>query len=477
MENGVYKEFLELVGFGDAPWDQEMDEMLPKWKYAAKKLGLTEKDHKFAVKEWIPKNYDVTKEGVRKSLGLIIAEVADLAMASEYKKKGHKIVYGVLPAHSPFYTAMKKTDPEVDIYFPDAALVILMNPLFHKLNPLLEEAEAHGVRLGCRHCALNKTRYAALRKGIIPMPTASWIWGFVCDQAPQSDEFFKGYWNEDYPIIVSRIPHDQPAHKREFEDDERVKYLAAEMREGYEKTCEKIGIEVDNNAIMAALDDRLKYMMKYTQLMKQEASDPPPFGGDIAMMSLMPMFLGFNTEYKYGNEALACMLRDGKESIDKGEGVVPKGSPNIMAWFIPFCNPWIIRRFEENGVAMSYCEGILASKSELQIPKYFEAFEANAEMFLKWDQEQNWGIKVDWSVEKMETYNIDAMVWGFMDFDRWLGSDHKICSRVVEEKSGKPCFYIEGDIYEDRDYSEEALRTRIETVCEVIKARVGTKGK
>jgi len=63
-------------------------------------------------------------------------------------------------------------------------------------------------------------------------------------------------------------------------------------------------------------------------------------------------------------------------------------------------------------------------------------------------------------------------MWGFEDFDRWLGSDQKLCLAYVEKKTGKPCFYVEGDIWEDRDYSQEAMRTRVETICEIVKARV-----
>ena len=64
---------------------------------------------------------------------------------------------------------------------------------------------------------------------------------------------------------------------------------------------------------------------------------------------------------------------------------------------------------------------------------------------------------------------VDGIVFGFLDFDRWLGSDHRLLARIVAEKTKKPVFYIEGDVWEDRDYSPEALRTRIESICEIVK--------
>lgn len=52
---------------------------------------------------------------------------------------------------------------------------------------------------GCRHCALNKARFTARKLGIIPSPDISWIWGFVCDEGPKTDEFI---FNETRPEIL-----------------------------------------------------------------------------------------------------------------------------------------------------------------------------------------------------------------------------------------------------------------------------------
>jgi len=471
MENDIYKRFLELAGFTDPPLNEEMDDMLPKWKKAAKKLGLTKEDHKYAVKHWIPRNFEVNLEGWRKTIGMWIAEISDIMMAKEYKEKGKKLVYGVIPAHSAYYRALKLTDPEVNVYFPDASLASFLNPFFHKIAPLLEDAEMHGIRYGCRHCALNKTRYALIRKGLIPTPDASWIWGFACDQAPKSDEFIKEYFYKDYPIIFSRIPHDQPAFKVEYKDDKRVKYLGSIMREGYRDVCERIGIEVEKRAIKEAFEERFEFILKFGEVMRLQAADPTPYNGNITVFLVTPSSTAFNTGYKYANIALDAVLKDMKERVDKGEGVVPKSSPKAMAWFIPYNNPFISNMFDENGVSLAYGEGLLPSKAEFEFPRFTDPFDASAEAFLKSSLIVNWGNKANLAIEKMQTYNIDCMIWGFLDFDRWLGSDHKLCARYVEEKTGKPSFYIEGDIWEDRDYSEEALRTRIETICEVVKAR------
>jgi hypothetical protein len=44
---------------------------------------------------------------------------------------------------------------------------------------------------------------------------------------------------------------------------------------------------------------------------------------------------------------------------------------------------------------------------------------------------------------------------------------------MVGERTGLPTFYIEGNSWEDRDYSPEALRTKVESICEILKMKKG----
>ena len=99
MATNAYEDFLRLTGFEEG----EMSTYLPEWRGASKKVGLTERDVAFAVKEWIPTHFDIELEGVRKSIGAFLKEFIDLTKANEYKEKGVKIVYGILPASLHYY--------------------------------------------------------------------------------------------------------------------------------------------------------------------------------------------------------------------------------------------------------------------------------------------------------------------------------------------------------------------------------------
>ena len=146
-------------------------------------------------------------------------------------------------------------------------------------------------------------------------------------------------------------------------------------------------------------------------------------------------------------------------------------APKLIFYVLPFSNPWIIKIFEQNGVGVPLSVFKLLAGRELRPPSFEDPYMAAAENWFRRGKTVNIGYEVEQICEKLKTYGADGMVFGFFDFDRWWGSHHRLMARMVEEKTNLPVFYIEGDIWEDRDYSPEALRTRIESICEIVKMR------
>lgn len=46
-----------------------------------------------------------------------------------------------------------------------------------------------------------------------------------------------------------------------------------------------------------------------------------------------------------------------------------------------------------------------------------------------------------------------------------------MAAKIVEERTGVQHFYMESDFWDDRDYNEEALRTRIESISQILKMK------
>jgi benzoyl-CoA reductase/2-hydroxyglutaryl-CoA dehydratase subunit BcrC/BadD/HgdB len=468
MAKDIYEDFLRLTGFEE----DEMSEYLPQWRKASERLGLTEDDVKFAVEKQLPTYFAIELEGIRKLLGCFVKETIDLTKANEYKEQGVKIVYGILPAILHFYYALKLTAPDkVYVSFPDIFLTLVMNGLFHKLAPYLEEAEKTGIPYGCRHCALNKTRYAAFRLGIIPPPDISWIWGFICDEAPKTDEFIRIYHDPEWKTYITRLPHDQPLGTVEDEVIDRVEYLANQMRDGFESAQKEIGIKVSEEKINEVIAIWQRYATKLSELAQLMATDPQPLGVISARPFWEPLFCPFNIGLEPIEKALDIIIKEIKQRVAKNEGILPKGAPKLMIYSIHPSVPWIAKMFEDNGVGIPFPEFFTLTKKQLTPPTFEDPYMAAAEGWLRTSGMVNPGYQAEQICEKMVTLKVDGMVMGLMDFDRWLGSSHRLLARMIEEKTKLPVFYIEGDNWDDRDYSQEALKTRIESICEIVKMR------
>jgi len=470
MGKDIYEDFLRVVGFEE----EEIPGYLPEWRTASEKLGLTKEDVRFATKERIPQHFDLTLRGVRKALGAEIREAVDLTKANEYKKNGVKIVYGILPAILTNYYAIKVSGGDnVFVSFPDLFLVNVLNIFFHKLDPFLETSETEGgIVYGCRHCALNKTRLAARIKGVIPSPDVIWTWGFNCDEGPKTDEYINCYYDPDWNVEITRLPHDTHFGEMDDENTERVEYLALQMKDSCKKVEDIIGIKITPESLSAAVKTWQRFAFKLGQLQRMVfTADPLAMDGNTVALVSSVLACPFNTGVGYMEEAVDILTKEGRESVNKGEGILPKGAPRVVCYFVPSYNPWLNTIYLENGVGLTLSLLTSVSKRQLKPPTYKDPYMATAEQWLRMPAGANMGMEIEDAIEKIETLKPDAVVWGFFDFDRWLGAHQKMMAKLIEERTGVPQYYLECDFWEDRDYSPEALRTRIESMCQVIKMK------
>lgn len=466
----IYRDYLEFLEIDE----KDIDKLLPEWIEGSKVLGLTEEDIEYSMKEYIPQNWEIEYLGVRKMLGCYVREMIELSKLHQYKKEGKKIVYGIIPAISINYLGLKYAGGD-NIYtgFPDISLVSAINGLFHKLDPYLERAEEDGMTYGCRHCALNKTRIGAKASNVIPSPDVIWSWGLNCDEGPKTDEYIASLYGEDWRYIVSRIPHDTLYGEEDDENEERIAYLAEVLKAGQTEIEEIIGIKASPEDMKRAIADQSRYQFKFSQLNSLVVkSNPQVISGSALTNFGQPFNYPWNSGQEHMEEALDIMLREVKQAMKEGKGAFPKDAPKLGQYFVPFSVPWVDRIFKDNGVGTTFSLTFTPSKSQMKPPKYEDPFMATAELWLKMPFGQNMGYEIQGMVEKVEMCKpFDGLIMGFFDFDRWLGAHHKIASRIIEEKTGVPTFYIEADFWEDRDYSEEALRTRIESIAQVIKLK------
>ena len=469
MATNVYEEFLELCAFEP----EEIPEILPQWIEAAKTFELTEEDIRFSIEKWIPENWDIQYRGIRKMIGAWIRELIELSKATKYKEAGAKIIYGIIPAITTSYQAMKySAGDNIYISFPDAMLVTVLNAFFHKVNPYLECAEENGFTYGCRHCALNKTRIAARWKKVIPAPDVIWSWGFNCDEGPKTDEYIQCLFDKDWKYVITRLPHDTSFGENDDELEDRVEFVAQEIKDGLRQIEEITGIEITEEHMKKALQDSNRYAFKNGMLVSlMSKADPVPLGGSDIVNFQQPMGVPFNTGLKYLEEAIDLTIKEVRQAIKDGKGVAPKGAPKVAFYGVPIAVPWVDRMFRENGVAPTVSFNLSPTKKMLMPQKYTDPYMATAEQWLRMPLGMNMRSETDTMVQKIKDNKPDAVVMGFFDFDRWLGAQQKMAAKLMEDETGVSTFYMEADWWEDRDYSPEALRTRIESISQVLKLK------
>ena len=470
MSRDVNRELLEMAAFEG----EELEKFLPVWLEAVDRVGLKESDITFAVDTYIPQNWDIKYLGIRKMIGAYLRELAEVVSTPKLKEQGVKIVYGILPAITTYYYAVKKAGGDkVFVGFPDLMMVNVLNSFFHGAAPYLYEAEKQGFTYGCRHCPLNKMRYAAYVTGVIAAPDIIWSWGFNCDEGPKTDEMIQGVTGKKWNYHVSRVPHDTLISEQDDEIEERLKFMAEEMKIGVQAITEATGIVVTDEDLSAAMKESNRIGFKIGMLTSLcTNADPAPLGGESLTLLQQVLTVPFNTGYKYMEDAMDTLTKEIKAAIKAGEGVVPKGSAKVGFYNTPFCIPWVGKFFRDNDVIITFCHALTLSKKQMSPTKYKDdIWMASAESWLRNGMCQNLSCETDSIIEKIEIANPDGMIMGFFDFDRWLGAQQKLIARLLEERTGIPTYYIEADFWDDRDYSPEALRTRIESICQVINMR------
>lgn len=468
MYDPIYREFLEFFEIKG----ERLEKTLPDWIEACKRLEVSTDELRFSLYEWVPAHYQIKYKGLRKVMGAMLLEAIDHTKLPEYKAQGVKLVYGVLPANIVTYQSLKIAGGDkVFVSFPDAVMMAFNQVFFNRGGKYFEVAEQAGMTYGARHCALNKMRVGIRLANVIPTPDVDWAWGTVCDEATKIDEYINCLYDEKWKTVITRIPHDTSIGENQWEMDQYVKLYAKELKRSMEEVEEIIGIKVTDEHMAESLRVMNNAMSKSVQIiMAVSNANPQPLGGNSLILFGLPKTFPYNTGFDFYNEGVNEMAEELAVDIANGVGVYPKDAPKVAFYFQPWALPWLDTLFRENGVATGASMTTSPSARLMQPSRYTDPYEQAAESWLKSNYTLGCHVETDDWIAKVKMLKPDAYISGFLDYDRWIGTLHKQMTRKVGEACGIPAFYIEGDWYDSRDYSEEALRTRIESICQIIKA-------
>jgi len=457
-----YDTLLELCGFEDG----EIDSERPRIEKVFQRLELGPADMERA-ESWTRQNHDVELLGVRKILRLWLKELIDLVLAREEGKK--LVYYGFPTIPGPAATIAAASD-EVYCTCPDVVLCHTLGQIFNKLGPVLEAGEENGLPPGHGLCSLQQVRVGGMAKGIIPVPDLVLTSSYFCDMGSKTDELL----HERYGHAAVYVDGSMDSRWGEFPEylPERVEFLGGQLEKVFEGVREVLGVEITEKARSEGASRNRDLMGALRELVAlMDEGDPQPIS--VVMLDLAQRLTTGSAGRRMlteGAQAIALLNQGVKERVDKGIGVVEKGAPRVVVFISHFSDPSIIRMVENCGLsiprthiaagsakyrgAATFISGEILAKEEMARGGYHGAYGAIKRV-----------------AEATREANLDGVIWNYLFNCRPLALYGELLKRFVEKETGIPVLALEFDLADSRTYSAGALRTRVETFAEMLRAR------
>jgi len=478
MGKDVYDELMELLG-----WEpEEARDFKPELKEGLKKLLVQPEDVKLAVKERLPKYFTLDSPGMRWLLRIWLRDFVRLGCPTPEEKDRNLLIGGIFPNVAMLQCLpFKVADPAIQIHATDWVADHVGEVFFHVGWKYAEAAERAGVGIEQISCSLNKMRIGLHVLGIIP-PSIQVIGRCLCDDAPNSAELINTLDGSKSSIAVRVRDTGFEAEMFEPLADE---YFAKSLERSIHEVEGWTGVKITPQIQAECVKNMFKCFQAMTKVIEFFKEDPVPLNGNDSVLFNLPLVCPLDVlapDYMEYYDCLNMIANDCKERVDKGIGVVPKGTPRIASTIIvPFGQPDLVPMFHEAGCSFDFSSGALITKKigadttralmNENLYKAFAEYYCAGEIVLN-DVASMHRTQMDQTRE----FKIDGWFQGLYRPCRCLIQHHYILSKWME-KEGIPSIAPSCDLYMDRDYPPEKMRTMIETFAEVVKRSKAEKEK
>jgi hypothetical protein len=462
--NMDYHNFFKLCGFTE----DAIKEQSPRIDKTFQKLDITEEDVRRAEGR-IQYYYDTNLEGVRKLLGVHVKEMINLVLARE---ENRKVIYCEWPG-SASALLMSGIHTVDDVYFGTPAsqtINVVMGCIFDKLGPIMEAGEESGLPAGAAHCALWQTHLGAIASGIIPKPDLIVSPGYLCDIPAETDQLL----SEQYGIPVVYCDGCIDWQWEDWPDipQHTVQYAARQLEKAKAKIEEVIGCKMSDDADTVGLTDVMKLYYNLQALVGlMGRADPQPtsqLNVDLAWWLIQsPM-----RHREEATQALLTLIKEVKQLIDEGKGILPKGTPRVYVAHRVAVDPSILRMMEDAGLALPVVCTDWLSPTQLQFQST-TPLEVVMEVLFKTGPSSSVG-NVAFDIACCKTWNVDGAIITCPYSCRVYAMSTLIIKKAIGEELGIPVMALEIDAYDTRQYSAGQLRARVEAFAELLRTAKAT---
>jgi hypothetical protein len=459
---GYYDALFEICGFHQ----EEIEKERPRIEKVLEKINIGPDDMNEIAKR-VNEQLDIELLGVRKLLRAWLLELLDLILA---KEEGKKVIYYGYPSIQGPGMAMKAAGGEnVYIGCPDVILAHTIGFIFNKLNPLLEAAESGGLPPGHGLCSLQQIRHGALALGIIPVPDLVTGSSYFCDMGSKADELLHEIYG--HPAIYIDGSMDSAWGEFPSYDSERIKFFGQQINKLFTQVKEHIGVEVDRRSLEKAMQISRKLFSELGRLTYLMMADPMPISGVASGMAINLAAASTGRSMTEGPEAVNILCREVRERVEKGLGVVEKGAPRVLNFAQHFSDPGITRLLENVGLAVAASFVTIPPRKRDPSLTFDSIGEELAEAGLRAGAfHSSYGFAKRFA-DAVKELKMDGVLWGYQYNCRPMALGSHLFKQVIEEETGVPTLSLEMDLYESRSYGVEALRTKVETFAEMLKAK------
>lgn len=458
-----YDALLELCGFEP----EEIDKERPRIEKAFQKLELAPDDIESAGK-WVTQNHDVGLQGVRKLLGLWLKELIDLVLA---KDEGKKLVYYGFPTIAGPAAAIAATSENIYCVCPDAVLCYSMGQIFNKLAPILEAGEANGLPPGHGLCSLQQIRVGGLAKGIIPMPDLVLTSSYYCDMGSKTDELLH------YRYGHSAVYADGSMDSRwgEFPNylPERADLLSGQLEKVFHRAEEVLAIPISKEArYQGAARSRQLFegLRELIELIK--GADPQPIS--IVEVEIARRLTSGSVSERFmseGPRVLEIFNREVKQKIEKGIGVVERGAPKAMILMAHFSDPSVMHMMEQDaGLSIPVTIHTTLASRIMKTTPFISGKNLAKEQLERGPFYGSFG-EIKRAAEAAQAFDVDGVIFNYLFNCRPIAMLSHLLKQFVEKETGLPVLSLEMDMYDSRNYSAAALRTRVEAFADMLRVR------
>jgi benzoyl-CoA reductase/2-hydroxyglutaryl-CoA dehydratase subunit BcrC/BadD/HgdB len=257
--------------------------------------------------------------------------------------------------------------------------------------------------------------------------------------------------------------------------ERRVRLYADDMREAAGDLERVLGIELSEEALATGWRRFMELRLSGQRMIELGKVEPKP----ISQVDLNPFWRLVSVPgggaLREGKEAIEILTKEVEKRVDEGKGVVEKGAPRVGHYAHSVSDPSVTRMIEECGINLMgplayYLPPLQRMESKFTTPE-----EQTIEGSLRRGVFHSTSAFLAESVDGIRSMKLDGFMWFYQYACRASTPQMLIYKKGMEEQAGVPVLLLEGDLFDIRSYTAEALRTRVEAFADMLRERKAAK--